>query len=152
MYILRQACGTMDSNVYAGGVTMSSPTLPPPVPFLRVVEVALLLLLLLFQYCSSKLIADVCVYLLQHLVTMASRNVCLVGMHFERPGAPRVYSRNTSVWSEYELARKERYSSISTTKTSSLGEVEVKYIPEKPLRERLAGLSSLHISKVRRII
>lgn len=82
---------------------------------------------------------------------MASSNVCMVGMHFHRPGAPRVYSRNTSIWSEYELARKETYH-IKVEKKSTMSEVDVKYIPEKPLNERLKGLSSLHISKVRRLI
>jgi len=82
---------------------------------------------------------------------MASKNVCMVGMHFERPGAPRVYSRNTSVWSEYEMAKREKFS-VRTEKSSLIGEVDVKYIPEKPMSERLLGLSSLHISKVRRII
>lgn len=84
---------------------------------------------------------------------MASPNVCIVGMHFGRPGAPRVYAKNTSVWSEYEMARKDKYFSPSSPSCCTpMGEVEVPYIPEKPLNERLLGLSSLHISKVRRII
>lgn len=83
---------------------------------------------------------------------MASQNVCMVGMHFERPGAPRIYSRNTSVWSEYEIARKDHYQDYRVSMSSVPGAVDVKYIPEKPLNERLLGLSSLHISKVRRII
>lgn len=84
---------------------------------------------------------------------MASPNVCIVGMHFERPGAPRVYSRNATVWSEYELARKEKYFSPSSPAYNPpMDEVEVPYIPEKPLTQRLLGLSALHISKVRRII
>lgn len=84
---------------------------------------------------------------------MASPNVCIVGMHFGRPGAPRVYSRNTTVWSEYELARKDKYFDPSSpSHLTPIGEVEVMYIPEKPLNERLKGLSALHISKVRRII
>lgn len=78
-------------------------------------------------------------------------SVCLVGMHFERPGAPKVYSRNSSIWSEYEVARKEKYGSVSRSSISS-GLIDVKYIDEKPMNERLKGLSALHISKVRRII
>lgn len=80
-----------------------------------------------------------------------SNSVCLVGMHFERPGAPKVYSRNSSIWSEYEVARKEKYGSVSRSSISS-GLIDVKYIDEKPMNERLKGLSALHISKVRRII
>lgn len=72
-------------------------------------------------------------------------------MHFERPGAPKVYSRNSSIWSEYEVARKEKYGSVSRSSISS-GLIDVKYIDEKPMNERLKGLSALHISKVRRII
>ena len=87
------------------------------------------------------------------VTAMAFPNVCMVSMHFERPGAPKVYSRSTSVWSEYELARKEKYFCPSSSSYSTpMDEVEVLYIPEKPLNQRLLGLSSLHISKVRRII
>lgn len=82
---------------------------------------------------------------------MSSPAVCLVGMHFERPGAPKVYNRNSSIWSEYEVARKERYGSVSHSSISS-GLIDVKYIDEKPMNERLKGLSALHISKVRRIL
>jgi len=81
---------------------------------------------------------------------MTSANVCMVGMHFSRPGAPKVYNRNTSIWSEYELARSEQYS--VTRSSISSGLIDVKYIDEKPVAERLKGLSSLHISKVRRIL
>jgi len=74
----------------------------------------------------------------------------MVGMHFSRPAAPKIYSRNTAIWSEYELARKEIYS-VSRSSISS-GLIDVKYIDEKPVAERLKGLSALHISKVRRIL
>lgn len=80
-----------------------------------------------------------------------SSSVCLVGMHFERPGAPKVYNRNASIWSEYEVARAEKYGSSKHSSISS-GLIDVKYIEEKPMNERLKGLSALHISKVRRII
>lgn len=72
-------------------------------------------------------------------------------MFFERPGAPKIYNRNTSVWSEYEYARRDRYGPHPYTPlvTSS---IDVKYISEKTVKERLEGLSSLHISKVRRLI
>lgn len=81
---------------------------------------------------------------------MSSQSVCLVGMHFERPGAPKVYSRNTSIWSEYEVARAEKYGSRHSSLSSGL--IDVKYIDEKPMNERLKGLSALHISRVRGII
>lgn len=82
---------------------------------------------------------------------MASANVCKVSMFFERPGAPKIYNRNTSIWSEYEYARRDRYGAHPYTPLVS-GRVDVKYIEEKSVSERLQGLSSLHISKVRRLI
>lgn len=81
---------------------------------------------------------------------MSSPSVCLVGMHFARPGAPKVYNRNAAIWSEYEVARSEKYGCKYSSISSGL--IDVKYIDEKPVSERLKGLSSLHISKVRRII
>lgn len=72
-------------------------------------------------------------------------------MFFERPGAPKIYNRNTSIWSEYEYARRDRYGAHPYTPLVS-GRVDVKYIEEKSVSERLQGLSSLHISKVRRLI
>jgi len=91
---------------------------------------------------------------------MTSYNTCMVGMHFNRPYAPKIYSRNTSVWSEYEYARRAKYgySGIATSNYSGTSTyywrygISVPMIDEKPLNERLPGLSSLVISKVRRIL
>jgi len=82
---------------------------------------------------------------------MTSYNTCMVGMHFNRPYAPKIYSRNTSVWSEYEYARRAKYG-YSGIATSNYSGISVPMIDEKPLNERLPGLSSLVISKVRRIL
>jgi len=82
---------------------------------------------------------------------MSSANVCKVGMFFERPGAPKIYNRNTAVWSEYEYARRDRFGPHAYYPLVS-ADVDVKYITEKSVKERTESLSSLHISKVRRII